>query len=797
MDSGPLNRAWQGSHKLLRELGRGGMGVVWEAWDERLERRVAVKMLHPYLFTDAHVGERLLKEARIAARIEHPNVVRVYRVDMVDDRLAIEMQYIEGGALPDVLGIAPLPGAQAADLLGQILAALMACHAQEIIHCDLKPGNLLISVEGNVYLSDFGIARALTAIEQSNPGTPATSAPLWGTPQYSPPEAWQGGDPTPLWDLYSAGIIVYESLVGEPPFEGRTPLAVMLEKHAKPLPPIETRRNDLSPEFAALINSLCSQDPSSRPESARAALELLRATPEFRQRDSQTEPIRVVPRPQPTVPTPQPDHPAPSKFASKRWLGFMLAIAILLAGTVVAWQIFSAAPLPEAAESPAMLPVSAQLGQALSLHVQQQRAFFSYDDGVHGRELWCVNSDGEPWMVDDLYPGPVGSDPGGFLSRSETESVFHANTPEHGDELWRIIATDAVVNPALIRDIFPGPMGSEPRAMLADGILAIFYATTLEHGREIWATSGRAPQTAIVADLIPGSRGSNPMQPHYHRMGQHAYLIAFTEATGGMGLVRYSFERNVIDPLVQVDAHHLGSLNGKVFLNHYEEEHGREVWRYDPDTGEFSLFFDIQPGAGSSNPAEFFTWNNRLYFQATNEAHGQELWSTDGTPEGTKLFFEAQHGSSGSNPFGLVDAGASIFFKATTERYGTELYRSDGNGTSIVTDLMPGARSSTPYNMVHHDNTLFFSADDGQSGEELWSLDTLLPDAKPVLVADINPGPAHSGAHHLQFDEHGTGYFTATSEDGLRHVYRLRRQAETWGATRLRLPVPEGWEKPQ
>ncbi|MFM1920043.1 MAG: hypothetical protein RLZZ303_1677 [Candidatus Hydrogenedentota bacterium] len=797
MDSGPLSRVWQGSHKLVRELGRGGMGVVWEAWDERLERRVAVKMLHPYLFTDAHVAERLLKEARIAARIEHPNVVRVYRVDMVDDRLAIEMQYIEGGALPDVLTMAALPGSQAADLLGQILAALTACHAQEVIHCDLKPGNLLVSVEGNVYLSDFGIARALTAIEQTNPGTPVTSAPLWGTPQYSPPEAWQGGDPSPLWDLYSAGVIVYESLVGEPPFEGRTPLAVMLEKYAKPLPPIESRRNDLSPEFAALIDSLCSQDPSKRPESAHAAMELLRATPEHRNRDSRTEPIRVAPRPQPTVPTPASGYRTHLKSLGKRWPWFVLAVGLIMAGAFLARQTLAPGLLGGRGMSPAMTPVSAELGQALSLHVQLQRAFFSYDDGVHGRELWCANPDGEPWMVGDLYPGPIGSDPGGFLIRSSTESVFHASTPEHGDELWRIVASDAVVNPALIRDIFPGPMGSEPRAMLADGILAIFYATTLEHGREIWATNGRAPQTAIVADLIQGSSGSNPMQPHYHLMGRHAYLIAFTEAANGMALIRYSFEKNELETLFKVDAHHLGSLDGKLYLNHFEGEYGRELWRYDPETGEFSLFADIQPGAGSCSPAEFFAWKNRLYFQATTEAHGQELWSTDGTPEGTKILFHGQPGSTGSNPFGFVDAGDTFFFKATSELYGTELYRSEGSGAHLVSDLMPGTRSAMPYNMVYHDNTLFFSADDGQSGEELWSLDTRQPDSKPALVADINPGPAHSGAHHLQFDEQGTGYFTATSEDGLRHVYRLRRVGESWTATRLRLPVPKGWEQPQ
>jgi serine/threonine-protein kinase len=181
-----------GDYRVLHTVGSGGMGVVYAVWDTRLDRRVALKMVHRHLLANPDVTRRFLREARAAARVEHPNVVRVYRVEMIDGEPAIEMQYIEGTSLSSMLRAVPLPAGQAADLLHQVLSALAACHAQGIIHCDLKPSNLLLDADGTIFLTDFGISRALQLSNGEQDGTSLTTGPGWGTPHYSPPEAWNG-----------------------------------------------------------------------------------------------------------------------------------------------------------------------------------------------------------------------------------------------------------------------------------------------------------------------------------------------------------------------------------------------------------------------------------------------------------------------------------------------------------------------------------------------------------------------------------------------------------------------------
>lgn len=794
MDSKLLSEAWEGSYRLIREVGRGGMGVVWEAWDERLERRVAVKMLHPYLFTDKAVGERLLQEARIAARIEHPNVVRVYRVEMVDGRLAIEMQYIEGGALPQVLTMGVLPGPQAADLLGQILAALVACHAQSVIHCDLKPGNLLVSLEGQVFLTDFGIAHALSSSEVALAATPATSGPLWGTPQYTPPEAWQGEPPTPLWDIYAAGLILYEVLSGEPPFQGRTPLAVMLEKHANPLPSISQLRGDLTPEFASLIDDMISPDARARPVSAQAAVERLRATEEYRNRDSNTEPIRLPPR----VPQPEPQSeplvtpPAPQR----RWWLAALASVIILAATLLVGYTGGRWNFVNRVESVAP-NIAKSDGKIMNLWAMPNRAVFSYDDGEHGRELWCVNAEGDPWLAQDINPGPESSNPRNLQAHGINTVLFAATTREHGEELWRCNTGMPDASATLVRDILPGPMGSEPNLLASNEALALLYATTLQEGRELWATNSTPAQTAIVQDLVPGPSASQPMGPSIVRDGNLAYLVSHTHAAFGLGIIRYDFVDNAIDVLTPIDGQWVMRVGTLLLYDHVGgADQGRELWFYNEETGEAGMVVDLYPGSGSSNPREFFRWKGKLYFQADSPQSERELWVTDGTASGTRMVADIQPGISGSDPFSFVDAGDSFYFKATTALYGEELYRGDEAGVSMVHDLRPGVPSATPYNMTVNSGWLLFSANDGKTGEELWMLDTRQPGAKPRQVADIVPGPESSAPHGMKWSADGLGYFVVTDERGLQQLYRINLADDGWGVTHLHLPEPVGWSAP-
>lgn len=785
----------QGGYRLVREIGRGGMGVVYEARNLRLDRRIAVKMLHPYLFSDHIVAEKLLREARLAARIEHANVVRVYDVEIVDGRLAIEMQYIEGGALPEILASGPLPGAQAADLLGQILDALSACHAQGIIHCDLKPGNLLVSLEGRVYLSDFGIAKALSVAEGFS-STPRTSGPLWGTPQYSPPEVWHGAEPTAQWDLYAAGVIVYEALLGQIPFEGRTPMAVMLEKQAHPIASIATRRPDLSKEFAALVDELVSPDAARRPASAQAAQQRLAAIPVFSMRDSNTQPIRPVvssvaptvdPKSSGAMEVPQPIPPATTGTLQQipKPMGIMAMLIVMLVGACVAlgyslWNLRSATP-------PSVAPPYS--GELSNLTAADERLFFSHDDGVHGRELWCINLDGEPWMVADINPGPQGSNPRNFFVRSPGSILFSATTEALGEELWNCSSDRPEATVSLVRDILPGPMGSEPVVLSSDGVVCLMYATTIAQGRELWASNGREGQTALVEDLALGKNWSQPMDPCYLRAGDHTYVRSFTSE--GQRVVRYDFASNSIEHIAECDGTWMAELNGRFYYDFPTSAFGRELWCYDPATKKAELFKDITPGGGSSNPSDFFVFGGRLYFQATTDERGAELWVTDGNSDNTYLVKEFHPGGSSGSPHGFINAGDFFYLRATSNLHGMELFRSDGRDFTLVTDLRPGTASSVPYNMTFNAGWLYFSADDGVVGEELWRVNTADAHAQPELLADLLEGPKGAEPHLMRWANETTAYFIGNDEAREEHIYRMRLNDNVPKITRLRVLRPE------
>lgn len=790
-------------YRIVREIGRGGMGVVYEAWDNRLDRRIAVKMLHPYLFSDQQVGDRLLREARLAARIEHPNVVRVYDVEMVEGRLAIEMQYVDGGALPDVLASGALPAPQAADLLGQILEALAACHAQGVIHCDLKPGNLLVAMEGKIFLSDFGIARALSSMECAAAVTPATSGPLWGTPQYTPPEAWQGLEPIPQWDLYAAGVIIYEALCGQLPFQGRTPMAVMLEKHSRCLPSIAQRRTDLSPGFVALVDDLVSNDTSRRPASAQAALTRLKALPEYKLRDTNTQPLRPTEKPA-TRPMQPDSHAAfppserippgttgPMARPSRQPVRFMAALIVILLAAcgALAYNLWHSTQNTELASS----LVPAYNGELLHLTTSNNRAFFSYDDGIHGRELWSVNSDGDPWMVADINPGPSGSNPRRFFVRADGSMFFAATTEATGEELWHCATDQPQASVRLVRDILPGPMGSEPEVLCDWHSIALLYATTLTHGRELWATNSREAQTAIVADLAPGTNWSQPMDPAFTADGRYVYVRSFTG--DGQFIVQYDFETSTTRRITECDGSWFKVFNGKLYYDFPTSEHGRELWCYDPQTDKAELLVDILPGAGSSNPTGFFVHDGRMFLQATTDTNGAELWVTDGTRDGTRLFKEFHPEGSGGAPHAFIDAGSAFFFKASSETSGLELYRVAYPDVSLVSDLRPGIASSVPYNMNFNEDWLYFSAEDGIVGEELWRVSTRDLQATPELVADLLPGPKGVEPHLMRWASPNVAFFIGTDATGTQHLYRLNAEGQSKKITQLRLIRPVKEEK--
>ncbi|MGK5692423.1 protein kinase domain-containing protein [Streptomyces sp. URMC 128] len=257
-----------GRYRLDVEIGRGGMGEVWRAYDETLARAVAVKLLLPQ-DTDATAASRFRLEAQTAGRLNHPNVVGVLDFGEYDNRLYLVMELVEGDSLARVLSASgALPAEQVARLAAQAAAGLAAAHQQGIVHRDVKPANLLLDAGGTLKIGDFGIARFL-----DDPGAALTATgQIVGTGLYLAPERALGRPAGPASDMYSLGCVLYQLLSGRPPFQADTAVA-LLHQHLDnaPVPPRELGVTGLPPAFESYLLALLAKQPEDRPTAQQAA----------------------------------------------------------------------------------------------------------------------------------------------------------------------------------------------------------------------------------------------------------------------------------------------------------------------------------------------------------------------------------------------------------------------------------------------------------------------------------------------------------------------------------------------
>ena len=256
-------------YRIERPLGQGGMATVYLAHDEELDRPIALKILADNLAGDATFRDRFEREARLAARLSHPNVVRVFDVGESDGRPFIVMEYVEGDTLADELvRHGPLPPARAVELALQICSGLEAAHASGLVHRDVKPRNLLLRPDGVLKIADFGIARAAESTRLTEIGT------ILGTAAYLAPEQAEGLEATPAADLYSVGAVLYELLTGQVPYTATSLVELIAKQQAGPPAPIAG-----APPLLELAVIRCLEpDPSERPASAGALAAELAAT---------------------------------------------------------------------------------------------------------------------------------------------------------------------------------------------------------------------------------------------------------------------------------------------------------------------------------------------------------------------------------------------------------------------------------------------------------------------------------------------------------------------------------------
>lgn len=255
-------------YRLGSLLGRGGTSEVYDGYDLRLERPVAVKRLRVQVVDDPEVRTRFVRETRAAGRLAHPNIVEVFDAGESDGRPYLVMERLTGRSLADSLRQGRLDQAAVRDFAGQLLSALAAAHAGGILHRDIKPSNILWTEEGSLKIADFGIAKGMEHLSSGLPGDPTATNVLVGTPAYLAPERIEGLPATPSSDLWSVGVVLYESLAGIKPFGGNGALAVAYAvKHAE-LVPVDVRRPGLDAGFVSVIHRALEKRPEQRFSSA-------------------------------------------------------------------------------------------------------------------------------------------------------------------------------------------------------------------------------------------------------------------------------------------------------------------------------------------------------------------------------------------------------------------------------------------------------------------------------------------------------------------------------------------------
>ncbi|MEZ5965442.1 MAG: hypothetical protein R3F56_16535 [Planctomycetota bacterium] len=324
--------------------------------------------------------------------------------------------------------------------------------------------------------------------------------------------------------------------------------------------------------------------------------------------------------------------------------------------------------------------------------------FVGYDAAVGGvRELYV--SDGTSTNTLRLPAATGGLRDPLHLRGVNGTLLFAASQTASGRELWRSDGT--VAGTVLVRDIYPGSVGSDPVPMLVSNGILYFTALDPTHGREVWRSDGTAAGTYLFAETVPGSGSASEF-----------------------------------DQMLEI--------GGVIYFGADVAPAGYELWRSDGTTAGTRLLKDVHPGAGASYPSHFTELQGQLVFSAYEPTAGRELWVSDGTTAGTRLLVDVAPGSASSNPQAVTRLGNRLIFAATTAALGTEPWESDGTaaGTRVVADLAAGPASSSPSDFVRFGPGLVFSADDGVRGTEAWFTDGTAAGTR--LLADAAPGATSS-----------------------------------------------------
>ena len=318
-----------GSYRIISQIGQGGMATVYKAYQPSMDRHVAVKVLPSRLAESKEFVTRFQQEARIIAKLEHPHILPVFDYGESDGVAYFVMRYLEAGTLKDrMVAKRPLPLDEIDRIFTQLTDALSYAHGHGVVHRDLKPANALVDSQGNLFLTDFGIAKLL---ESASPRLTQTDA-IMGTPAYISPEQAQARTVDQRSDIYSLGVILYEMVTGQVPFEAETPLAIILKHVSDPLPPPSLIKKDISQTLEQVILKALAKDPEDRFATAAEFLAAWkRALTEEREKATTDRTPQPIPASASRVQTPGAPSTAPVSNPAKAtgWVAGCLILACI------------------------------------------------------------------------------------------------------------------------------------------------------------------------------------------------------------------------------------------------------------------------------------------------------------------------------------------------------------------------------------------------------------------------------------------------------------------------------------
>ena len=334
------DRILGGRYRLGEPLGRGGMSVVWRAHDESLGREVAVKAVDLTGPDRDAAATRFEREARATARLNHPNIVTVYDYGVDGDTAYIAMELLEGPTLSErIREEGPLPVGEVRALGESVCAALAAAHLSGVVHRDIKPNNIAFAADGTPKVLDFGINQAL---DDATPSLTKTNM-IVGTAEYLSPEQTTGARVDERADIYALGCVLYAALTGHPPFQGPTPVSVLMKHVNEPAPDVRTERPGIPGGVADALAMMLAKDPELRPQSAHEAADLLTGRVEADATALLAAETTVLPATRTTRevrggPVEVPPAPPERRSGGMAWLGLLVAIAALAGVGYLIWQ---------------------------------------------------------------------------------------------------------------------------------------------------------------------------------------------------------------------------------------------------------------------------------------------------------------------------------------------------------------------------------------------------------------------------------------------------------------------------